>query len=258
MAVMWNALLGAPDPGQAFLQGMQQGEARRLETQKRNALQEFAKDPDSPNAMNALITADPELGLKYMGVQNERAKIAATQQKQRHEELRKTVGQAAFDVMSRPPEQRAAAWDAYVEHFAKDDPEAIQYKGQYSDQAAMALMAQAGLTQDYQKAQEPRIMPVQPGGYVAAMDRDGGNARYIVAPEGRAPSAPPQGAQPADAGFVDFDGAGRLIQSMGPQGFVQWQQQHRAPVQVQSQQQRDALPSGAQYVAPDGSLRTKN
>lgn len=58
--------------------------------------------------------------------------------------------------------------------------------------------------------------------------------------------------------FMGMGGFESMYQSMGPQGFSQWQQQHGVGVKVESKEEYDRLPPGTRYIAPDGSQRVKN
>lgn len=62
---------------------------------------------------------------------------------------------------------------------------------------------------------------------------------------------------PGDVGYADFNGASRMIESMGPQEFLKWQGQFNTPVQVTSPEQLRALPSGALVIGPTGEVRRK-
>jgi hypothetical protein len=81
--------------------------------------------------------------------------------------------------------------------------------------------------------------------------QEGGDQRTSGPPEGAMPPALPS------TGFADFAGAQTLLQSMGQQGFLGWQKQHGAPVQVTSPEEMARLPVGTLVVSPDGRQGVK-
>lgn len=213
MPINWN--LGVmPDVGQNALAAFEQGREQRKQDEYKNAIQTYAGDPSDQN-LNALLPyAKPE---QVFQITAERQKRQAQVEDDRHAATLKGMGQAALDIMSRPPEQRAAAWDAYAQHFARFDPSAAQSVGQYNEQAVMAILAQNGLMGEFQKSLEPK---------------------YQVVPEG-----------------------GALVDTHNPEALARFSSQPpQQDGQVQTVTDRasyDALPPGASYRAPDGSLRRK-
>lgn len=59
MEINWSLLADAPNPGNAFLQGMEQGRERKRATEERNVLAEIATKWPSPNGSTGGIMADP-------------------------------------------------------------------------------------------------------------------------------------------------------------------------------------------------------
>lgn len=91
------------------------------------------------------------------------------QQRKLQADTRKTglegYAEAIQDVLRRPENERASTWDAYVDQFvAMGQPEAAQLKGRYSEQAARAMLAQAGKLSDFNKDAEVKYVPVAAGG----------------------------------------------------------------------------------------------
>lgn len=242
MDINWN-LLQPVDVGGSFQQGFQQGEARKRQQAAENALAQVAQNPNEQN-VNALLRYDPKTALAIQDSQFQRQKYQAQQQQQSSEELDKAIGQAALDVAMRPEAEQDAAWDAYVTQFSQRYPNARQFIGQRKT-LLMPILAQAGLMGEYQKAREPRIMSVEPGGYVARMNRDGTGAQYIMTPDG-APvpgtEAPPQQSDPAppiilstakQRGFITPEEVAALESQLGPNGreaMSGWFAQNRIPV----------------------------
>lgn len=76
-----------------------------------------------------------------------------------------SYAEAIQDVLRRPENERPATWDAYVDQFvAMGQPEAAQLKGRYSEQAARAMLAQAGKLSDFNKASEVDYQVIPMGG----------------------------------------------------------------------------------------------
>ncbi len=71
MTVQWGLLANAPDPGAAFLAGVDKGREARLAAQKREALAAYGMG--DPGALNALMQADPALGIQLRGQEQQRA-----------------------------------------------------------------------------------------------------------------------------------------------------------------------------------------
>lgn len=172
--VNWNLGL-APDVGGMFQQGFAVGQEKARVNKASNALAEYAKNPQSQFAVNALLEADPRMGMQAMEQQR-----AAQQEQQMQGLLQRAaggdhgammelagknpdlfmkmdkaslekskratdfLGQAALDISQTPEEQRAAKWQAYVrqaEASGMDIP--TQYE-QYSPQALQGIVAEAG------------------------------------------------------------------------------------------------------------------
>lgn len=91
MAVNWNLLGNAPDPGQAFQAGLEHGRQQLRQTRQDNALSALGKNPDDPQAQNALIALDPVRGVQAIQA------IQQTQEMRRQEAIRQ--GEAsAYDT----------------------------------------------------------------------------------------------------------------------------------------------------------------
>lgn len=141
-----------PDIGGNAMQAFEQGRARKQQELGQNALTAYATDPSDGN-LNALAQYQPEFVIR------QRQAHATAGNKQR-EETAKYVANAAFHIVTLPPEQRAAAWDAYIDQGAQQHPDIAQYKGQYTPQALDALVAEAGQSQAFQTFQKPTYVPI--------------------------------------------------------------------------------------------------
>jgi hypothetical protein len=189
---------GLPDPSapaQAFFAGLAHGKAQQEEQQIRGALSAYAVNPDDPGAFKTLAQYRPELAIQIGQDRTKRQQAAAVADLQRRaasgdksavielwgmnpevanklsdDQWREThqravtIGNAAMDVASRPPAERPAAWDAYIEQLAPQYPELADLKGQYSEERLQAAIANAGMMQDHLKALQPDYQVVPEGG----------------------------------------------------------------------------------------------
>lgn len=128
------------------------------------------------------------------------------------------ISEAAFQIVQLPPEQRPAAWDAYIDQAAGRFPGLMQYKGKYSEESLNSIVAQAGKTKDFQQFQQPRYIPVGEQGL-----------------QGLQYGRPMEG--------------GRMLAPQAPA------QQGNIPT-VRTPEEASKLPPGTQFYDPNGVLRT--
>lgn len=149
--INWSMLQTA-NPGNAFMEGFQNARKIRREEQQQSALAAYATNP-SDQSMNALLPfMQPN---QAFDIVQQRQQTQAKRQQEQTDHLGKAVGQAVLDVMRRPEGERAATWDVYVDQFARTNPNAAQYRGKYSEQVGMAVLAEQGLMGEYQKQSAP-------------------------------------------------------------------------------------------------------
>jgi len=199
------------------------------------------------------------------------------------ERERADTNQAIIDALLRPPEAGTAAAspgtsnEAVIAALLSDDPR-VSKVGQLAwerdnrkpvqphywetNDGSLGMIGADGKPQIVYQDRTPKITWIQ------AENADGTKTLIPVGPNGpiagtsaaqpTAPSArPPSNTGAGDNGFVDYDGASRMLQSMALPQFLAWQQQHGTPIEVVSEQQFRSLPSGVQYVGPDGVKRIK-
>lgn len=175
-----------------------------------NALAAYSQNPDDPTSVAGIARYDPRTAIQIGTLQHKRQTDLNEIQQKKLAEGKKAVGQAALMIAQQPEANRAAAWDQQIDYLVSQGYDGLaQFKGRYSEQSLQGVLAESGLAGEYASAMQPRIVPVQPGGYVASMNRDGSNARYIIAPNGKTPGATgaaPPPTLPAD--FGDFDDGG--------------------------------------------------
>jgi len=243
----WNLLQGNQSQ-QHFNNGMQQGNylattnrARELD----NALASYVTNPNDQAAFGKIVKLDPRVGMQLQ----ERQQKAASEQRRREliplaargdenallelwgadpdtamrlddgakkkaVEGIKYISGAAFQIVQLPPEQRPAAWDAYIDQAVAQYPGLAQYKGKYTPEALNSIVSQAGQMPEFQKFQQPNYTPV------------------------------------GEAGLAGFQYGKPIQQSGQPQNFAPQQAPKAAPM---TKAEYDKLPAGAQYTAPDGS-----
>lgn len=299
--INWGIGQGQPNAGDMFMQGMERGRQVKQQQVRGNALAALAVEPGNQNALNDLLRVAPEEGYKI--AQQQRQQQAAMEQQQvigqavqgnpgamdhlaglnpemwmKLDERVKThakaaadfMGQAGLHIGSLPEEQKAQAWAEAVrmaEIRGFDIP--TEYEA-YSPQAFNAAMAEAGKVKELADMTAPRFQSIAPGGGLIAMDRNGSNPGYVIAPpdvaspqmyvpagergaQQSAPQMAPQSPAAAPTGqFMAMDGAKRMLSSLGPQRFVSWQSQHRTPVQITNANDYASLPRGTLFIPPEG------
>lgn len=200
-----NVLAGLMNPaaiGQQITGAFQQGQEQRRQTETRNALAQYAQNPSAEGA--AMVAQhDPQTGIQLGRYENERAELQRKTQLEAQKqaltgraaqgdkaalvslwgvdwETAKSldkyqtdkalegfdyVANAAYQITQLPPEQRAQAWDAYIQQGTQLGFDGLaQYQGQYSDQLLNSVVAKAGEMQQFQKFQQPSYTPVGEGG----------------------------------------------------------------------------------------------
>lgn len=104
----------------------------------------------SPTALVSLWSEDPEMAMKLDDRQAERLL-----------EGYEFIANAAYDISERPPEERAAAWDSYVDQAIVAGYDGLaQFKGNYSDQTLNAVIAKAGQMKEFKAFQRPDYQPL--------------------------------------------------------------------------------------------------
>lgn len=143
-------LLKNHDIGGAFQQGMDRGT-------QRNALAALGKG-DNPQAMNALLSVDPQMGFALQDRQFRQQDMQAKREKEQQEALKAEVAQAI--VYADTPEK----WDQAVDYLSQKAPGAAAYKGRFEERGRLAM--------DYGVAD--KLVEKQPQGFTLGP----GAARY--------------------------------------------------------------------------------
>lgn len=218
------------DVGGAFQDGWARGQAQRRETETRNALMDYAQNPNAPGALNALAaTGDPRLVMQAQQHQGQMARY----KREDYTQLIQAVAKAAKSVKD------PATWDAVVEDFARNGyPEAMQYKGMYSPEARLRLMALGGVEDD-----EPKPTAMQQN-YEFLRGRDPKLGETYLQNQ----ADPTRFIQ-----VEDGTGAVRLVPMRSSGAGMGGGSAPR----VTDKAQYDALPPGSRYIDPNGVERTK-
>lgn len=201
MAVQWG-LAGGNAYGNALAVGMQMGsQAREAQDRReyRNALAGY--DPSNPETLRPVMAANPEVGLKLRADAEKRSKEAQLEEVTRRaaggdkaamaelagidldgwrglskdqrdaaDQQTTVLANAALDILQRPPEQRAAVWDAYIDQLSATMPDLARYKGQYSEQSARAVVAQSDMITKLHEAEKPNYRVVPEGADLVDID----------------------------------------------------------------------------------------
>jgi hypothetical protein len=193
--INWGILGNAPDAGQAFTVGLQQGQHQRREMQTQNALAAYAQNPDDPNAVHSLLAVDPRLGMQLMQDQRERqqhnellqirqraasgdheavTELFArdpeswgrldTRTREQVKQATSFMGNAVLAISRIPPEQRPQAWAHYVQQAEASGLDIPTHYEQYSPDAMNAAAAEAGTMEKVIKQFEPDYRAIVPGG----------------------------------------------------------------------------------------------
>lgn len=190
-----GALDGLMNPaavGQGLVQAFEAGAQKRADVETRNALSAFAVNPNDEGAFQTLAKYRPEMAMQVRQ-QRDAAKVQAEKKdayrryglgdrsalvdvwgfdpdvamKLTDQQLGKAkegvdfIANAAFNIVKLPEEQRAAAWDAYIERGVGMGFDGLaEYRGGYTPDALNSLVAQAGQTQKFETYQQPRYVAV--------------------------------------------------------------------------------------------------
>lgn len=221
MTINWGLGLNMPDAGQAFTQGMQQGQQRRKEMETDNALRALVANPNDPNVVNNLAQFDPRMAMQVKQQQAQQSQAQAAQQarmgavrgdpgsletlagldfddylrldersQKQYEQGIKTIGELA--LMANTPEK----WDSIVGQLAQENPIFQQYIGRFDRREA--VIAQSGQASAFIDQNKPELRNLAYGDTLLDVQplRNGGQPTVVVKPYGQ-PDQPPNAPQPA-------------------------------------------------------------
>lgn len=191
--------------GQMVEQGFQKGRQQLAERETQNALGQLVTDPMNGEALANLAKYNPQAAMamqdRQRSIQAEQQKaqaaqmeqqlvgaalkgdaaaldrlaevnfekwksLDASQQKQAADEA-KIFGNAALDILNRPPEQRQAAVAAYAQQMAGQYPEVAQIAQLPPEQLDAALrgaVAEAQMIEKLIGLEQPKYMAIPQGG----------------------------------------------------------------------------------------------
>jgi hypothetical protein len=125
---------------------------------------EAASDAHKADVMARAARGDPAALAELAGLDFNAWRGLSADQRTAAGEKMKVLGNAALDVLNRPPEQRAAVWDAYIGQLSQQMPELAQYAGKYSEQAARSVVAQAEMMGKLHELEQPDLRVIPEGG----------------------------------------------------------------------------------------------
>ena len=243
MQVNWG-LLQPVDVGGMFDRGVQQGRQQRIERETDNALRAYAQNPDDPNAVNALLRFNPQMGMQLQQQQADRQRQQQTRAqtagalggnmqdlfglaqsdpeqfariRPQIEQINRTIGQIA--QASTTPEQ----WDANVTRLAEMYGEGfLRYRGRF-DLREVAI-AQAGEMQQFLESQAPRYQVVPEGGALVNTRDPAALAQFGAPPPAPAAVGGPAAGVPAileradQSKQITEDEVATIARELGPNG----------------------------------------
>lgn len=189
-------ILQTPNFAQAALSGFTVGEEIGRRRRSEAALKGYIEAPDDPNMLNALVLANPELGLRERGRRQEseqRAKIgelarrasqgddAAANElwslspdlanrfdKQQQDLVKRgtdAIGQAALRISVLPDQDIPAAADQAIDALSRDFPNLARYKGAIKSRADLdAVLDQTGMSAKSMELRDPKYQVIPQGG----------------------------------------------------------------------------------------------
>lgn len=241
----YNALGTGMQMGQDLRMRQDQEAARRAQAEKEAAAQ--ASEARKAQLRQQAAGGDQNALLELYGVDTDTAMKLDDRTKKTAIDGIKYISNAAFQIATLPENQRAAAWDQYVEQGAAQFPGLMQYKGKYSPEALNSIVSQAGEMKEFQTFQQPKYIPYGEGGmqgFQFGQPIAGGN---MQSPQQQAPAQ--TGGGGSDFTFEQYQGA---VNGLGAQGAAQWAQKNNHRIRVNTPQEANSLPPGTRYVTPDG------
>lgn len=208
----------------ALATGMQMGaQARQAREEKeyKNALAQY--DPSNPETIKPIMAADPRVGIQLQrdaakqqaetqqaeiqqraaqGDPQAMAQLAGldlgawrglqADQKANAAQQSKVFGNAALDILNRPPEQRAAVLNAYIDQFG--NPELERYRGLQGpelEQALRSVVAQADMIGKLHEMEQPKYMAVDRTADLVNVRDPAAVASVAASRGGQVPPPPP-------------------------------------------------------------------
>lgn len=231
----WNILMQSPDPGQAFVAGLETGRARREQEQGKAALNALFTNPNDPTALATYAQHDPRGAMAYRqqqqqaeqgGVEAHRDNILKGAQIVRQIQPKDEAGWQQVRAMAG---QLGIPLDGVPETF---DPAYAQGLVAVADTFNPAATAKpTAMQQNYEflKSEDPDLA-----------------TQYLK----RQAAEPPMIASNGDGTFTI------IPRSQMGQAETPGSQSGERPA-LSSPEEYQALPPGAEYTAPDGTIRRK-
>lgn len=219
---------------QVGMQLQQQSQAQQRQAQIAQTAR--AAMEGNNEALGQLFTLDPDMWSKLDTRQREGVKQATS-----------IMANASMQIGRLPEDQRAQAWSAIVREAEASGTDIPAYLENYSPDVLNTAIARAEMTEKYINQFEPDWRAVPPGGYLE-------DVNPLTNPNVGAPPPSPQQQASNTFSFEQYQGA---VNGLGPQGAAQWAERNGVVVSIADDSQYNALPSGATFRAPDGTIRRK-
>lgn len=221
----WSVLNRAPDVGEEFRKGMSWGRDQRRQGVQDNALAALARNPEDPQALQAMAGINPEYAWKMQDRGLTREKAERTEALAKLEANRENITKGAQIARQMKPQDQAS-WDATLQVAAQAGIDTSNVPREYNPQYIQGLVATADAFEPI-KAEASSLQFLTPeNGGVFVGDKRSGAVRAAVLPN---PGNKPTGAHAAASSL---------------------------PV-VSDQQSYDAIPAGQEFQDPNGNIRRK-
>lgn len=229
-------LLRQEDIGGRFTQGMEAGRTMVRRGVQENALAALVGDPNNKAAMAALAGADPAMAMKFREHQVTTAKTRAEMARKELEANREDIVKGAQLLRQFKPKDQVG-WNAWLSASEQLGIDTSNAPKEFNQQYADGMIAAADAFEPAKTTDAPASVReyeyARGHGYKGSyMDFQAQNAAPLV---------------------VENKDGTKTIYPRGisaPTGQAQ-------PVRISTPQERDALPPGTPYIAPDGTRRVK-
>lgn len=241
---IFDGLPNVNAPGMAFQAGMQHARAEREDREARGALSAYALNPDDPANFERLAQYRPDVAIQFRQDQTKREQAAAVSDLQRR---------AAGGDRTAMAELAGIDLDAY-DKLVDNERQTVAERAGVIGQAALRIS---------------QLPPEQrPTAWDAAIGQLSEQYPELAEYRGQYSEEALMGAIDSAKLVNDFHRlsrpdyqaipeGGTLVNTNDPGAVQSFVNSPSAPAQPTTKADYDALPPGAEYVAPDGTRRTK-
>jgi hypothetical protein len=290
----FNALMNPAEVGASISTAFKQGREDRRQSEVQNALAAYAQN-QSPETAGEVTRHDPMLGIQLQDRETARAEQARKEEeakqermligaalngdpqaraalayanadwymkldgasKQQVDQVMGAIAQQAFSILQQPENQRGALLQQALQGLQAQGIDTSQFtlSGDPTQDLKSAL-AVAGKLDQWERFAQPSYQPIGEAGLAGFQFgqpiQQGGQVQNFGAPQQAAPQVPTMRGRELD--FQTYQGA---VAGLGEQDAAAWLARNGMTVRIANDAEWNALPSGAEYTAPDGSRRRK-